>query len=245
MGFGEGSLLVAGGLVAGVLNTLAGGGSLLTVPILVIAGVPGNAANGSNRVGILFSNASAVAAFRHFGVYGISKILPIAAPVVIGSLVGALLVSQLADENFERIFGIVMIPILLLSLRSTKFQKVESPEWSISVTVLIFFCLGVYGGAFQAGIGLLLIAALSRSGMDLINANNVKVIVILLVTFVALPVFIISGQIVWGPAVVLAVGFSFGGVIGARLTVVGGERLVRPVMAVAVLALSGRLIGIY
>ena len=71
-------LLVGGGLLAGSVNTMAGGGSLLTVPLLVLVGLPGDVANGSNRVGILASSLSASATFRRLGASGVSRALPIA-----------------------------------------------------------------------------------------------------------------------------------------------------------------------
>ena len=238
-------LLVAGGLAAGVVNTLAGGGSLLTVPLLVLAGVPGNVANGSNRVGILASNASATAAFHRLGVSGLSRTLPVLVPVAVGSLVGALLVARLADETFERVFGVLMVPLLLLSLRPPVLKSVEGRVWSGPFTLLVFLAVGLYGGAFQAGIGLLLMVALSRSGMDLVVVNSVKVVVIVVVTVIALPLFIVSGRVDWGPALVLAAGFALGGALGARLTVTRGSSLIRPVMVAAVLALAGRLLGLF
>ena len=238
-------LLVAGGLAAGVVNTLAGGGSLLTVPLLVLAGVPGNVANGSNRVGILASNASAAAAFRRLGVSGLSRTLPVLVPVAVGSLVGALLVARLADETFERVFGVLMVPLLLLSLRPPVLKSVEGRVWSGPFTLLVFLAVGLYGGAFQAGIGLLLMVALSRSGMDPVVANSVKVVVIMVVTVTALPLFIVGGRVDWGPALVLAAGFAIGGALGARLTVRRGASLIRPVMVAAVLALAGRLLGLF
>ena len=238
-------LLVAGGLAAGVVNTLAGGGSLLTIPLLVLAGVPGNVANGSNRVGILASNASATAAFRRLGVSGLSRTLPVLVPVAIGSLVGALLVARLADETFERAFGVLMVPLLVLSLRPPVLKSVEGRVWSGPFTVLVFLAVGLYGGAFQAGIGLLLMVALSRSGMDLVVANSVKVVVIMVVTVTALPLFIVGGRVDWGPAMVLAAGFAVGGALGARLTVTRGASLIRPVMVAAVVALAGRLLGLF
>ena len=110
-------LLLVGGLVAGTVNTMAGGGSLLTVPLLVLAGVPGNVANGSNRVGILASTVTAAASFRRLGVSGVSRMVPVLVPVVAGSLTGSVLVARLADETFERVFGILMVPLLLIALR--------------------------------------------------------------------------------------------------------------------------------
>tara|TARA_B100000315_G_scaffold26213_1_gene22498 strand:+ start:4116 stop:4859 length:744 start_codon:yes stop_codon:yes gene_type:complete len=240
-------LLMVGGLVAGTVNTMAGGGSMLTVPLLVLAGVPGNVANGSNRVGILASATVAAVSFRRLGVSGVSRMLPVLLPVVAGSLTGSTLVSRLADETFERAFGILMVPLLLLALRPPKVpQAAEGPAaWPTSVMAIVFFCVGCYGGAFQAGIGLLLVLALSRSGLDLVVANSVKVLVIFAITLTALPVFIVGGRVDWGPALVLALGFGVGGAVGAHLTVGGGERVVRPVLVVAVLGLAGRLLGLW
>ncbi len=238
-------LLVAGGLAAGVVNTIAGGGSLLTVPLLVLAGVPGNVANGSNRIGILTSTAGAAAAFRRLGVAGITRVVPVLVPVAVGAVAGALLVGRMADETFERVFGLLMVPLLLLSLRPPRARLNGGTGWSAPVTSVVFLGIGAYGGAFQVGIGLLLVLALSRSGIDLVVANNIKVLVVLAVTLAALPVFLLGGQVDWPPALVLAAGYGVGGVLGARVTVAGGERLIRPVLVVAVLGLAGRLLGIY
>jgi len=239
-------LLLFGGLAAGVVNTMAGGGSLLTVPLLVLAGVPGNVANGSNRIGILTSMATAAAGFRRLGFSGWSRVLPVLVPVASGSVIGAVLVGQLTDETFEQVFGFLMVPMLVISLRPPRVDVASTDtRWSGPLATTVFLGIGVYGGAFQVGIGLLLVLALSRSGLDLVVANSIKVVVILVVTLAALPVFIIGGRIDWVPALVLAAGFAVGGAIGARVTVIGGEKVIRPVLVLAVLGFAGRLLGLY
>ncbi|MDW3218707.1 MAG: sulfite exporter TauE/SafE family protein [Acidimicrobiales bacterium] len=239
-------VLLGGGVVAGVINAMAGGGSLLTVPLLVFADVPGNTANGSNRVGVLANSLTAASTFRRLGVRGLGGIGRILGPAIVGSLVGSIVISQLADDAFEQAFGFVMIPILILSLRKPDVEALaERPQWPTWLTTVIFFGIGVYGGAFQAGVGLMLIVALSRAGVDLVTANNIKVIVTFVFTVFALPVFIIAGDVDWAPALVLAVGLATGGYIGARVTVAGGERVIRPVLVVAVIIFSGRLLGLY
>ncbi len=239
-------LLLGGGFLAGIINTMAGGGSLLTVPLLVFADVPGNAANGSNRVGVLAGSMSATDTFRRRGVAGWAGIGRILVPTVVGALVGSVLVSQLTDDDFERVFGLVMIPILALSLiRPDPVKLQDRPQWSWWVTTLVFFAVGIYGGSIQAGIGLILIVALTRAGIDIVTTNHIKVIVTFVYTVFALPVFIINGDIYWLPATVLAAGLAAGSVVGARITVAGGERVVRPVLVVAVVAMSGHLLGLY
>jgi uncharacterized membrane protein YfcA len=239
-------LLLGGGLVAGIINTMAGGGSLLTVPLLVFAGVPGNAANGSNRVGVLASSLSAASTFRRLGVAGLGGIGRVLGPSVAGALLGSIVVSQLTDDAFKQIFGFLMIPILLLSLRKPDVAAMaDRPQWPTWLTTIVFFGIGIYGGAFQAGVGLMMIVALSRAGVDLVIANNIKVIVTFVFTVFALPVFILNGDVDWAPALVLAVGLATGSAIGARITVAGGEKVIRPVLIVAVIIFAGRLVGLY
>lgn len=237
-------LLAGGGLLAGTINSIAGGGSLLTVPLLVFAGVPGNLANGSNRVGILTSTAAAAAEFRRLGVGSLKQTTPILIPVMIGSFAGSSLVGLLTDATFERVFGLLMVPVLILSLRKPR-PKVDGKSWPSWITFVVFFFIGIYGGAFQAGIGLVLIVALSHTGLGLVVANSVKALVNLAVTLVALPTFIANGNVAWYPALVLAAGLTLGGVLGANATVRGGEKIIRPVMIAAVVVFSGRLLGLY
>ena len=244
MTFWDAMLLLGGGLAAGVINTMAGGGSALTVPLLVLAGVPGNQANGSNRVGVLTASAAAAASFRKDGVDGLQKAKAILVPTVFGSLVGSFGISQIADETFETVFGYLLIPIIILTIFKPK-PAVDTDPWTTPVTVGVFFLIGCYGGAFQAGVGLVLLAALTRAGFDLVTANSVKVLINLVVTVFALPVFILQGNVVWLPALVLAAGFMAGGWFGAKLAVKGGEKLVRVFMIGAALYLAGRLIGIW
>jgi len=241
----DAALVVGAGLVAGIVNAMAGGGSLLTVALLnVFVGLPGLVANGTNRVGVLVQNASSVASYRKEGVRGFGRAVPVIVPVIAGSLLGSLLVSSVTDETFERIFVILMVPLLFLSLRSPK-NVGSQINWHPLTTAVVFFGIGLYGGAFQAGVGLLIVVALSRSGLDLVNANAVKVVVILVLTTIAVPVFVIRGQVDWGFAAVLAIGFAAGGWIGARVAVRGGERIIKPVLIGAVVALAGRMIGLY
>jgi len=240
----EALLLVGGGGVAGIINSMAGGGSILTVPLLVLAGVGGNAANGSNRVGVLTSSISSVFSFHRRGVTAYRKASVVLGPMVLGSLAGAYGVGRLADDQFETVFGVLILPIIFLSIRPPRIVE-DAPGWSRGTILFVFFGIGLYAGAVQAGVGLLLLAALTRSGHDLVTANVVKLVVIVPVTVAALPVFIAQGNVRWGPAAVLAIGLAVGGWLGARIAVDGGERVIRWVMALSAVALAGRLLGLY
>ena len=117
---GEVAILVAGGLAAGVVNTLAGGGSLISVPLLVLVGLPATTANGTNRIGVFFQNLIAAWSFRARGVSGLAGASKVVLPVCIGSLIGAYTVAKLDDATFQRIFGLVMLIDLIPMLRKTK-----------------------------------------------------------------------------------------------------------------------------
>jgi len=242
-------LLALGGLVAGVINTLAGGGSLITVPLLVFMGLPATVANGTNRIGVLFQNGVAMSRFRKEGFGGLRGAMPVLIPVLFGSAIGAELASRMSAEMFKQVFGVAMIALLYPMLKPKSKSKSdditnETPRSRIANT-LIFFAIGLYGGALQAGVGIFLIAALSRSGLDLVRANAIKVVIIGALTIVAVPVFILHDQVDWPFASALVVGFALGGEIGARAAVAGGEKLIRPVLVLAVVAMSGRMLGLY
>ena len=240
-------LLALGGLVAGVINTLAGGGSLITVPLLVFMGLPATTANGTNRIGVLFQNAVSAWRFRREGLDGLRGAAPVLAPVLVGSVLGAGVASFLSAEVFRQVFGVAMIVLLVPMLRGARKRPADEERTARSPLVngLIFFAIGLYGGALQAGVGLFLIAALARSGLDLVRANAIKVVVIGALTLVAVPVFVIRDQVDWSLATALVVGFALGGELGARAAVMGGERLIRPVLVLAVVAMSGRMLGFY
>jgi len=238
-------LLVAGGLFAGVFNTLAGGGSLVSVPLLVLVGLPGTIANGTNRVGIFAQSVSAARSFRAEGVSGVRQGLPLLLPIALGSVIGAFVISHVADDTFEWLFGLIMIALLPPILVRPKPAADGQSRWSRSTTFIVFFAIGLYGGAFQAGVGILLVLALAHSGYDLVKANSIKVVINTVLTATALPVFIAQGQVLLVPALLLATGYATGGAIGARVAVRGGERIIRPVLVAAVLALAGKMLGAY
>lgn len=238
-------MLVAGGLVAGVVNTLAGGGSLLTVPLLVLTGLPGGVANGTNRIGILLQNGVAAWRFRAQGIWDVRSAGLELAAVAAGAVVGAFAITLLSDRIFERAFAVAMLVLLVPTLRRPSQPGVRAEPPASGLRALAFFGIGLYGGAFQAGVGLLLVFALAWAGYDLVRANSLKASVNFCFTLFAVPVFVLGGKVAWPQALALAGGFAAGGELGARLAVRGGERLIRPVLALAVLALAGRMLGLY
>ena len=237
------ALLVAGGTVAGFVNTLAGGGSFLTVPLLIEIGLAPTVANGTNRVAVLIQNLAAVSGFRQEGIPGPALALRLLPATLGGSWLGAWLASSLPDELFSRAFGLIMLtalPVILWNPKPRQRQARATPLW---LQLVLYFAIGVYGGAVQAGIGIpLLLALAAAGGLDLVRANSVKVVLIAALTAVALLQFQLAGKIVWLPGLVLAVGSGLGGYVASRTGARVGERLVRPILALAVIAAGLRLL---
>ncbi|MCP3990363.1 MAG: sulfite exporter TauE/SafE family protein [Actinomycetia bacterium] len=248
----EALLILVGGFLAGMINAMAGGGSLLTVPLLSLAGLGGTVANGTNRVAVLVQNASSAWGYARKGVGDRDRTLAVLAPTAAGALIGSVVASQINDRLFERIFGLLMIPLLVLSLWPSRSKEAQTDgtgepaqTWAPWLTYTAFFGLGIYGGAVQAGIGIILLLVLSRTGFDLVTANGVKTLVILVITIVAVPVFVANGQVRWLHALVLSVGAGVGGFVGANAAIKGGERLIKPVLVAVVLVLASRMIGLW
>jgi len=240
----EAVVLLVGGVLAGIINSMAGGGSLLSVPLLSLAGVGGTVANGTNRIAVLVQNITGAYGYARRDVGDRRRTIQVLIPAMVGGLFGSLVASQIPDEVFERIFGLLMLPLLYLSIRKPKIDA-EAEPWPLWVSSLVFMGVGFYAGAVQAGVGLIILLVLSRAGFDLVTANAMKTVVILGVTLIAVPVFILNDQVRWIPAAVLSVGMGIGGYVGANIAVDGGEKVIRPVLIVVVLVLASRMLGLW
>jgi uncharacterized membrane protein YfcA len=234
--------VIAAGFGAGFINTLAGSGSLITLPLLIFLGLPANVANGTNRVGVLFQNVVSTGSFKQQQILDTRGGLILAAPAVLGSLLGAQIAVNLDEQLMRRTIGALMVVMLIVIFVRPKRWLVGRPEASQHrpswIQILIFFAVGMYGGFIQAGVGIFLLAALVLSiGYDLVRANAVKVLIILCFTISALVVFIYNDQVLWGIGLLLAIGNSLGGWIAARMAVDRGAAFVRWIL-IAVVAVS-------
>ena len=151
---------------------------MLTVPLLSLAGVGGTVANGTNRIAVLIQNLTGAYGFARRNVGDRARTIAVLVPVMLGAAAGSLVASQIPDDLFERIFGLLMFPLLILTLRKPAADAGERP-WPVWLTFVVFATIGFYGGAVQAGVGLFLLLVLARSGFDLVTANAVKTILIL------------------------------------------------------------------
>lgn len=238
------------GLVAGIINTLAAGGSLLTLPLLIIPlGIPSPNANAINRIAIFLQNIVAVNKFQKKKVLEIKQDYRLGIPAVIGSLAGAFIATKISAPAMDVTIGVVMLVMFLLVLlnpNSWVQGKGEKPPMARWIQYVIFFFIGIYGGFIQAGVGFFLLTGLVLAGgFDLVKANGIKVLIILLYTPIALVFFSVSGLLTWEYVIIglfLAAGNMLGAYIGVHLAVKGGAKFLRIMLLIAIFIASLRLL---
>ncbi|MBG6129371.1 putative membrane protein YfcA [Aquimarina sp. EL_43] len=234
------------GFIAGVINTIAGGGSLLTLPMLIFMGLPPAVANGTNRIGIFIQSISSIAGFRSKGVKPGSFGVYLGISALVGSLIGAQIAIDIKGETFNKILAIVMVIVVLFMVFKPKvnlqdvIERTQGKHFWISI--LAFFFIGVYGGFIQAGVGIFILLALtSINYLNLVTSNAVKVLVVFIYTIGALAIFVYNNQIDYLYGFVLATGNATGGWIASRWSVKKGDGLVKVFLIIMVIAMAIKL----
>ncbi len=237
------SLAAAAAAGAGFLNVLAGGGSLLTMSTLMLLGMDGAAANGSNRVALCAQNVAAIAAFRRGGIEDFRLSLSLALCALPGAAAGALFGARLAG-GYNYILAAVMIAVMILMAAPSRGARegADRPRNLVLGHVLVA-AAGAYGGFIQAGVGFILMPILNKvMGLDLVRTNMHKVFIVLVYMPVSLAVYAVNGKVDWRTGAALAAGMSIGGWVGARLSLGKGEKLIRPVLYASLTAMTIRLL---
>ena len=246
----EALALLAVGAVSGALNVLAGGGSFLTLPLLIFLGLPPGVANGTNRVAILVQNLGAVWRFRRHGLFDPAWIPLAAGPAVAGAVLGTWAAIEIGDEAFRRVLAGLMVVatlwILWDPLSRRRASRRAAPEGvprggRRAAFAAAFFAVGLYGGFVQAGIGFLLAAVATWAGLDLVRGNALKVLVVLLLTPISLSIFAWSGRVDWLVGLPLAAGHLLGALAGVRWTVLKGHVWIKRFLTVTVIAFAIKL----
>ena len=242
-------VILVAGLVAGFVNTLAGGGSFITLVALEFAGLSSTMANGTNRVAIEVQTIMAVLGFKSKGVSNFKMTLHFAIPALLGAIVGAYVVIDLPDVVFHRILAVAMLFMLFTIVFDVKSwlknRKITMTPRRRLLAYPAFFVVGFYGGAIQAGVGFLLIAALVLiAGEDLVRTNSHKVFIVAVYTLFVLILFALRGQVNWLLGLLLAIGNGIGAWAASRLAVTKGEKIVRVVLGVMLAVMAVRYLDI-
>ena len=238
-------LIIAVGFVAGFVNTVAGGGSLLTLPILIFLGLPPAIANASNRVAIFLQNIFGIMGFRSKGVSAFPFSLYLGIIALFGAIIGAKISVELDEALFNRVIAIVMVMVLLLiifnPIKTTSGKERMDLKRQI-ISYVLFFFIGIYGGFIQAGTGFLVIAVLNGlNHFSLAKTNSAKVMVIMTFNVAALAVFLYEDVINWQYGLTLAIGNSSGAWVSSRWSVKVGDVWVKRFLIVMVSILAVRL----
>ena len=239
------AILFAAGVASGWINVMAGGGSILAVPIMVFLGLPGPVANGTNRIGIIAQNIMAVWGFFRKGFSDFKLSASLAACAAVGAFFGANVGVRLEGVWFERTLALIMLGILIVMLTGVGKKTVETDGKPRNLILghILFIGAGFWGGFIQIGVGLIQLPILNRvMGIDLVRANMHKVFVALVFSFVALAVFAANVKIEWGLGVALAAGYALGGWLGANSAVSKGEALIKRVFYLALAAMAVKLL---
>jgi len=237
-------ILAIVGAIAGFLNVLAGGGSALTIPLMIFLGYDATVANGSNRIAIQVEALSAVAAFKKQKHSDFPMSLKLSLMTLPGGILGAFYAVKIDDALFTKILGVVMV-LIIITLMFPKAELVEhakNHKWKNWLSWPVMFAVGFYGGFIQAGVGFVIMSVLLHLyNMDLIKINMHKVFIVMVFTVPAVIMFIWTDNVDWFAAIALSIGMMFGTWFAVRMALKKGEKLVRIMLGVSLLIIAVKL----
>ena len=223
-------LLLVSGVIVGIINTLGGGGSVITMSLFMAMGMPIGLANGTNRIAVLLQNLSATVAFLRKGMLHLRSGLLLSLPAIVGNILGAMVAMEVSEAIFKICLSVVLAIILVYLLLGKDKQSVEGGHglkikwWHY----IWFFVIGFYGGYIYIGLGFLILAiTISTMHLDIITANVIKGFVIFLSTPFALAVFIYNGQVEWMAGLLHGAGNILGAVVASHWAMNWGVKFVR------------------
>lgn len=210
------ALSFIGAFLAGVINTLAGNGSVITLSLMTeVIGLPPNVANGTNRLGLISQSVTGAWAFHRGGKLDINAGMPYMVATVLGAIPGIWIATTVSNDQFKMVFTCLMVLMLIVILvKPDRWvrEAVEHRKVNMWYVMPLFVGLGFYGGFIQMGMGIFYLAAMVLiSGFDIIRANAIKVTAVAVLTLLAILAFHWRGMIDWKIGMVFAVGQAIGG----------------------------------
>lgn len=242
--------LVISGFLVGIINTIAGNGTIISFSLFMGLGQPANIANGTIRLGVIMQTLAATLYFRKHNFLALRKGLFLAAPTTLGSIIGAQLAVSIDKDIFKILLVGVMIALLVLMftyperwLKGKEESAIKKTGW---VQIAIFFIIGIYGGFIHIGVGIFMLAALVLvSGYDLVKANAMKVFLVLIYSPFTLAVFMFNDQVSYSMGLISAIGNIAGGIIGSRFAISWGANFIRWFVAIIMLVSIADMLGLY
>ena len=240
------AILIAVGFVVGFINTVAGGASLLSLPMFIFMGLPPAVANGTNRVAILVKTAVGAAGFKSKGVGNFPFNLYLGLSAMIGAVIGAQISLDIKGETFNKVLVVIMFAVVALMVFKQKAKTQDVVERltgkHLWLSIVAFFFIGIYGGFINAGIGFVIMLFLNYvNRLSLVKTNATKVSVVFFYTIAALAVFVINDKVNWTMGLVHAIGNASGAWVSARYSVKKGDGYIRAFLVVMVIAMSIKL----
>jgi uncharacterized membrane protein YfcA len=237
------------GVFAGFMNVIAGGGSLLTVPALILFGLPGPVANGTNRIAIIAQTVVATTAYFRRGIHNLKLSITLSLALLPGAIMGGYWGTRIEGALFNRMLAILMIGVMLtMAFEKQIKNRRELPEGANTLKrpLLVYFLisiLGFYGGTIHIGIGFFIMAILHRIGqLDLLETNMHKMAIVIPYSLVVLLIFRGEVGVAWSAGIALAVGNSLGGLVGVRMSVKRGEKYIKNIFYFCISILILRLL---
>jgi uncharacterized membrane protein YfcA len=239
-------LLILIGFLAGIVNTLAGGGSLFTLPILIFLGLPSNIANGTNRIAIVVQSITGTLGYRSKGVSIFPFNIYLGLSASVGALIGAQIAIDIDGRLFNKILAIVMLVVGVLMLfksNGSNLRLTERLEGKYLVySIIAFFFIGIYGGFINAGIGIVIMLFLNRfNRLNLVKTNAAKVALVTVYSFFSLLVFAFNDSIDWEVGLWMALGTIYGAWLASRWSVKKGDKAIRISMIVMISFMAFKL----
>ncbi len=238
-------ILIAGGFVGGFVNAHAGGGSFVTFPLLMMAGLPPQVANATNRVAIVLQCFAGAATYHRHKVLPWRQIPPLLLPTIIGVSIGTVLASRL-DESIFRTVSAILLAVIAISIfvNPSRWNRESSPGARVRpIYYPVLALLAIYGGFLQIGIGTFLLGFfVFAGGYDVVRANAVKFGIVPFYQSVALAIFAGMGDVNWTVGITLAIGNTLGGIVGAHTVVKKGAAWVRVIVVFSAVAAIAKLL---
>jgi len=220
------------GFIVSIINTMAGGASIITLPILIFLGLPSNVANGTNRIAIMMTAFSANMGFKSKGITTYPFGAYTGACALAGSIIGAHMAVEIKDETFNKILSIIMILVILIIILKPgigyKKLNLRLTGKHLKISCLFFFLIGIYGGFINAGIGFIIMLFLHYyNRLNLIQVNATKVVIVLVYTIGAFLTFFFNDLVDLPYGLCLGLGTLIGGWSASRFSVEKGEGLIK------------------